>query len=96
MKFKQRLSCFLKNSFFFRKSLDFFDFDFYNKLFFDFDFNGTNSAMILSFGRRYFFNKFFAKHITVNTYIFFKKYGFLNPFGFVGFLRKMMHLSFNL
>lgn len=95
LKFKNRLSCYLKNSYFFRRNFDFFDFDFYNRLFFDFNFSVPHSALILSFGRRFFFNKFFLAHITLNTFIFLNKFGFLFPFGFVGFLRKMMDFSFN-
>jgi hypothetical protein len=95
-KFKFRLNCYFKNSFFFRKNLDFFDFDFYNRLFFDFDFSVSSSSMLLALGRRYFFNKFFLTHITFNTFFFFKKYGFLHPFGFTGFLRKMLDFSYNL
>ena len=59
IKFKNRLSCYFKNSYFFRKNLDFFDFDFFNRLFFDFDFSVSSSTLILSLGRQYFFNKYY-------------------------------------
>jgi hypothetical protein len=86
----------LRNSFFFRRYLDFYDFDFYNKIYFDFDYDNFGSPLILAFGKKFFFNKFFIYHLTFKIFFFFKKHGFFFPFGFINFLKKMFFLSFSL
>lgn len=82
------------NSLFFRKNLDFYNYNFFNKLFFYNDSNLLLTPVIYSLGTDYFLTNFLPHNLTGKIYNFLKSKNFFYPFGFLAFLLKIFKIAF--